>query len=98
MRSKLSEGVHRDRTGRGPLGPLRPIRTRPIALILSGQMAVAYWLFHFAGGLNQPRGVFPVVNGGDAAILFFFVFLWLSVAGPGRFAMRQERTTQSKQS
>jgi putative oxidoreductase len=51
--------------------------TRSAALIASGEMAIAYWLFH------APRSLYPVVNGGDAAILFCFVFLYLAVAGPG---------------
>jgi putative oxidoreductase len=52
--------------------------TRPIAFILSGEMAVAYWMAHVPRG-----GFFPVANGGDAAILFCFVFLYLVFAGPG---------------
>jgi len=55
--------------------------TRPVAFILSGQMAVAYWFFHF------PRDFFPVNNGGDASILYTFVFLLIVFAGPGRFAL-----------
>jgi putative oxidoreductase len=51
--------------------------TRSAALIGSGEMAVAYWLFH------APRSFYPTVNGGDAAILFCFVFLYISIAGPG---------------
>ncbi len=51
--------------------------TRPVAFILSGEMAVAYFLFHF------PKGFFPALNGGDAAILFCFLFLYLVFAGPG---------------
>ena len=51
--------------------------TRSAALIASGEMAVAYWLFH------APRSFYPVINGGDAAILFCFVFLYIAVAGPG---------------
>jgi putative oxidoreductase len=51
--------------------------TRSAALIASGEMAVAYWLFH------APRGFYPVANGGDAAILFCFVFLYIALAGPG---------------
>jgi putative oxidoreductase len=43
--------------------------TRPVAFILSGQMAVAYWIAH------APKSFFPVLNGGDAAILYCFVFL-----------------------
>src|SRR4029077_21112065 len=50
--------------------------TRSAALIASGEMAVAYWLSH------APRSFYPAVNGGDAAILFCFVFLYISVAGP----------------
>ncbi|GJD48271.1 Inner membrane protein YqjF [Methylobacterium crusticola] len=51
--------------------------TRPVALILSGEMAVAYWMFH------APRNLYPTLNGGDAAILYCFVFLYLVAAGPG---------------
>jgi putative oxidoreductase len=51
--------------------------SRPVAFILSGEMAVAYWMFH------APKGLFPAVNMGDAAILYCFVFLYLSAAGPG---------------
>ena len=52
--------------------------TRPVAFLLSGQMAVAYWIAH------APQNMFPALNGGDAAILFCFVFLYLVFAGPGR--------------
>ena len=55
--------------------------TRPVALVLSGQMAVAYWMAH------APQSPFPVVNGGDAAILFCFVFLYLVFAGPGPWSL-----------
>lgn len=55
--------------------------SRPAAFIASGQMAVAYWLFH------APASPFPVINGGDAAILFSFVFLYIVAAGPGAFAI-----------
>ena len=51
--------------------------TRPAALIASGEMAVGYWLYH------APQSLFPAVNGGDAAILFCFVFLYVFAAGPG---------------
>ncbi len=76
----------------GGIAMLLGVLTRPVALLLSGEMAVAYWLFHFAGGLAMPRGYFPVVNGGDAAILFCFVFLYLVFAGPGRFSIDERRT------
>ena len=54
--------------------------TRPTAFILSGMMAVAYWMFH------APSSPFPLVNGGDAAILFCFVFLYLVTSGPGAWS------------
>ncbi len=54
--------------------------TRPVAFILSGQMAFAYFMAH------APKSFFPAINGGDAAILFCFVFLFLVTAGPGAFA------------
>ncbi len=59
--------------------------TRPAAFLASGQMAVAYFLFH------APRGFFPAVNGGDAAILFCFVFLYLVTAGPGALSLDGRR-------
>ena len=62
--------------------------TRPTAFILSGNMAFAYFLAHF------PRGFFPILNGGDAAVLYCFVFLYFAVAGGGPWsldAMRGER-------
>ncbi|MBN9464621.1 DoxX family protein [Brevundimonas sp.] len=58
--------------------------TRPAAFIASGQMAVAYWMFH------APKSPYPVVNGGDAAILFCFVFLYIFAAGPGAFSLDRQ--------
>ena len=55
--------------------------TRPVAFILSGQMAVAYWMAH------APQNPFPVNNGGDSAILYCFIFLYLVFAGPGALAL-----------
>ena len=51
--------------------------TRPVAFILSGMMAVAYWMVHAS------QNPFPVNNQGDAAILYCFVFLYLVFAGAG---------------
>ena len=59
--------------------------TRPVAFILSGQMAFAYFLGH------APRGFFPVNNGGDASILYCFVFLYLAVAGPVAWSVDASR-------
>lgn len=55
--------------------------TRPAAFIASGQMAVAYWMFHF------PSSPYPAVNGGDAAILYCFIFLYIFTAGPGAWSI-----------
>ncbi len=55
--------------------------SRPVAFVLSGMMAVAYWMFHAPGNL------FPTLNGGDAAILYCFVFLYIFVAGPGPWSL-----------
>ncbi len=55
--------------------------SRPTAFILAGEMAVAYWLVH------APENFFPVLNGGEAAILFCFIFLYISVAGPGPWSL-----------
>jgi len=51
--------------------------TLPVAFILSGEMAVAYFIQHF------PRGFFPIRNGGELAVLYCFIFLYLFSAGPG---------------
>lgn len=55
--------------------------TRPAAFIAAGQMAVAYWMFHF------PSSPYPAVNGGDAAILYCFIFLYIFIAGPGAWSI-----------
>ncbi|HZV19991.1 MAG TPA: DoxX family protein [Hyphomicrobiales bacterium] len=60
--------------------------TRPVAFILAGDMAVAYWWFH--AKIGQPEipvanKIYPVLNNGDAAILFCFVFLYIAFAGGG---------------
>jgi putative oxidoreductase len=51
--------------------------TRPVAFVLSGQMAVAYFTQH------APHGFWPIVNGGELAALFCFIWLFVCVAGPG---------------
>ncbi len=55
--------------------------TRPVAFILSGQMAVAYFIGH------APQATFPVQNGGDAAILFCFIFLYIAATGGGPWSL-----------
>jgi putative oxidoreductase len=59
--------------------------TRPVAFILSGNMAVAYFMAH------APRNFFPALNGGDAAILYCFVFLYLAAAGGGVWSVDARR-------
>ena len=55
--------------------------TRPVAFILSGEMAVAYYLAHF------PRGTWPILNGGELAVLFCFIWLYFAAAGPGPWSV-----------
>ena len=59
------------------------------AFIASGEMAVAYWMFH------APQNLYPVMNQGDAAILYCFIFLFIAAAGPGAWSvdgLRRGRT------
>jgi putative oxidoreductase len=60
--------------------------TRGVAFVLAGEMAVAYFAFHLQALAGGWRGFFPVINGGDSAILFCFVFLDLVFAGPGAWS------------
>ena len=59
--------------------------TRAAAFLASGTMAVAYWYAH------APQNPFPVNNGGDAAILYCFIFLYLAFAGPGPLSIDAAR-------
>jgi putative oxidoreductase len=54
---------------------------RPAAFIASGQMAVAYFQFHW--GLHFDRRILPIGNGGDDTVLYCFLFLWIAVRGAG---------------
>ena len=58
--------------------------SRIAAFVCSGEMAFAYFIAHF------PRGIYPAMNGGEDAILFCFIFLYLAAAGPGSFAINQK--------
>lgn len=57
--------------------------TRPVAFILSGQMAVAYFMMH----VGIDNFWLPLLNQGEAAVLYSFAFLYLSVAGAGAFSI-----------
>jgi putative oxidoreductase len=55
--------------------------TRCAAFVASGEMAFAYWMMHAKGGF------FPAANGGDGAVLYCFIFLYLVFAGPGPWSL-----------
>ncbi|OGF13340.1 MAG: hypothetical protein A2W00_02745 [Candidatus Eisenbacteria bacterium RBG_16_71_46] len=55
--------------------------TRPVAFILSGEMAVAYWQFH------APNGAWPILNHGEPAVLFCFIFLFMAAQGGGEWSL-----------
>lgn len=55
--------------------------TRPVAFLLSGLMASAYFIAH------APQSFYPILNNGDAAILYCFVFLYFVFVGPGRWSL-----------
>ena len=59
--------------------------TRPVAFVLSGEMAVAYFQFH------APQGFWPAVNGGGSAALYCFVWLYISAAGAGPWSIDAKR-------
>lgn len=59
--------------------------TRPVAFLLSGQMAVAYFMVH------APQSFFPVLNGGELAIIYCFAFLYLAAAGAGPWSLDAKR-------
>jgi putative oxidoreductase len=55
--------------------------TRPVAFLLAGEMAIGYFRTH------APRGFWPLLNGGELAVFYCFLFLWLSAAGPGPWSL-----------
>ena len=68
-------------------GPLLLIGlfTRPVAFLGSGEMAIAYWWIH------APASLYPIVNRGEVAILFCFMFLYLTFSGPGAWSLDNAR-------
>lgn len=72
----------------GSLFLLAGLYTRPVAFVLSGELAFAYFIGH------APRGNFlsPMLNGGESAVLFCFVFLFLSAAGAGTWSLDARRS------
>ncbi len=63
--------------------------TRPVAFILSGQMAVAYFMMH------APQNFFPILNGGELAALYSFLFLYFAVAGGGAWSLDKLRSANA---
>jgi putative oxidoreductase len=59
--------------------------TRPVAFILAGEMAVAYFYGH------APHGFWPVLNQGTPAVIFCFLYLYISAAGPGPWSLDAKR-------
>ena len=55
--------------------------TRPVAFILSGQMAAAYFIAH------APAGFLPILNGGEMAVMYCFTFLYFAAAGAGAYSL-----------
>ncbi len=55
--------------------------TRPVAFLLSGQMAAAYFMVH------APQGFWPILNGGELAVFYCFVYLYLAAAGGGPWSL-----------
>ena len=60
--------------------------TRPVAFLLAGEMAVAYFQFH------APQSFYPIVNHGEPAVLYCFIWLYLSAAGPGPWSIDAMRS------
>ncbi len=65
----------------GGLAILLGLFTRPVAFVLSGEMAVAYWQFH------APHGAWPLQNQGVPAVLFCFIFLYMAARGGGDWSL-----------
>ena len=63
------------------------LSTRPVAFILSGEMAAAYFIGHF------PKGFIPLLNGGNEAVIYCFVFLYFVFAGPGPWSVDAVRSS-----
>jgi putative oxidoreductase len=80
----------------GGIAIMLGLGTRPVAFILSGMMAVAYWQFH------APNGVSPIQNQGMPAVVFCFLFLYMAAKGGGSWSLdallrrKRKRATNSE--
>jgi len=74
--------------------------TRVAAFILSGEMAVAYFMFHVGNAATTTARVFPIVNKGELAVFYCWFFLFVFVYGPGRWSldalMGRSRATEAR--
>ena len=75
----------------GGLCILLGLLTRPVAFLLSGHMAFAYFMVH------APQGFWPILNKGELAVLYCFVFLFFAAAGGGRWSIDALRSKRSMQ-
>lgn len=66
----------------GGLAVMLGLGTRTAAFVVSGQMAVAYWLYHF-----KPNVFWPLQNGGEPAVLYCFIFLFIAAMGGGPYSL-----------
>jgi putative oxidoreductase len=64
--------------------------SRPLAFLLAGEMAVAYFTAH------APRGFWPILNGGEPAVLYCFLFLYLAATGPGPWSLDALRSRSAR--
>ncbi|MEX2571194.1 MAG: DoxX family protein [Gemmatimonadota bacterium] len=65
------------------------LATRPVAAVLALEMLAAYLMAHV------PQGIWPIQNGGEPALLYMFIFLYLAAAGPGRFSVDGARNREA---
>lgn len=70
--------------------------TRPVAFITAGEMAVAYFFAHVGGAETFMARLFPIMNGGERAALFCFVWLLLVAYGPGSFSVDAKMRSRGK--
>ena len=63
--------------------------TRPVALVVSGMTAVAYFIAH------APQGFYPLLNGGELAVLYCFVFLYIASEGGGAWSVDNLRSDKA---
>ena len=75
----------------GGLAILLGLFTQPVAFLLSGEMAVAYFMVH------APQGLWPIQNRGELAVLYAFIFLFLATAGSGRLSVDHVLSQKERQ-